>query len=61
MLDNFEQEYAKYEAKLFAPFDDERMTEDEYEDMMTTLGESLMEEKWLKEIENNKRKDILKQ
>lgn len=54
MLDNFEQEYTKYEAKLFAPFDDEYMAADEYEDMMTTLGESLMEEKWLKEIENDR-------
>lgn len=52
MLDNFEQEYAKYEAKLFAPFDDERMTEDEYieaENRLHDEAESLNEERWLKE------------
>ena len=38
MLDNFEKEYRIYEAKLMAPFDDEHMAADEYEDMMTTLG-----------------------
>ena len=52
MLDNFEQEYTKYEAKLFAPFDDERMTEDEYieaENRLHDEAESLNEERWLKE------------
>ena len=49
MLDNFEKEYVKYESKLFAPFDDERMTEDESDDMMIDLGESMMEERRLEE------------
>ena len=54
MLDNFEKEYRIYEAKLMAPFDDERMTEDESEDMMSALGESLFEEKRLEEMENDR-------
>ena len=50
-MKGFQKALQEYENRMFAPFDDERMTEDEYEDMMTDLGESLMEEKWLLEVE----------
>lgn len=48
-MKGFEKALQEYESRLFAPFDNERMTEDEYEDMMTTLGESMMEERRLEE------------
>lgn len=57
MLDNFEKEYAKYEAKLTTPFDDVSMTEEEYTELECQLmdaGESLMEERWLEERSNDK-------
>ena len=53
-MKGFEKALQEYESRLFAPFDDERISEDEYEDMMTDLGESLFEEKRLEEIENDK-------
>lgn len=31
MLDNFVKEYAKYESRIFAPFDDLPLTEEEIE------------------------------
>ena len=49
-MKGFEKALQEYESRMFAPFDDEHMTEDEYEDMMTDLGESLFEEKRLKDI-----------
>ncbi len=44
MLDNFEKEYAKYESKLFAPFDVDEENEDEYEDRISDAAESYLEE-----------------
>lgn len=53
-MKGFQKALQEYENRMFAPFDDERISEDEYEDMMTDLGESLFEEKRLEEIENDR-------
>ena len=46
-MKGFQKALQEYENRMFAPFDDERISEDEYEDMMTDLGESLLlQEGW---------------
>ena len=51
-MKGFQKALQEYESKMFAPFDNERMTEDEYieaENRLHDEAESLNEERWLKE------------
>ena len=51
-MKGFQKALQEYESKMFAPFDDERMAEDEYieaENRLHDEAESLNEERWLKE------------
>lgn len=51
-MQGFKQAQAEYERKLFAPYDELLMTEDEIdeiEDAKADIGERMMEEQWLKE------------
>ena len=51
-MQGFRRAQQEYERKLFAPYDDLPMTEEEYEekcDVEITRAEALMEEQWLKE------------
>lgn len=56
MFNNFDngfgQAQQEYERRLFAPYDDLPLTEeeiDEIEDAKADIGERMMEERWLKE------------
>ena len=53
-MKGFQKALQEYESKMFAPYDADYMTEDEYEDIMTTLGESMMEERRLEENDRSR-------